>query len=280
MFLALFVPLIALQDPEYSAPNPPYRIAANIYYVGTKGIGAYLITTPKGHILIDGATEQGASVIEDNVRTLGFKLRDIKVLLQTHAHYDHVGGLAKLKADTKARFYAMRGDVWGLEHGQHDSDTDYPTGRFPAIKVDQILDDGGTVTLGGETLTAVHTPGHSKGCTSWTMTIRDSKIERGRPLKVLFFGSATVAGNVLVGNRAYPKIASDFRKTFSKLKQIKPDIFLANHPSFADMDAKRARLDAGHLDAFVDRESFAPFVEELRQAFETEFAKQSNQRQA
>lgn len=262
------------EDPTFSAPAAPYRIAANLYAVGTKGIGCYLLTTPKGHILIDGSTQAGATIIENNIRKLGFKLQDIKVLLATHAHFDHVGGLAKLKLDTGAKFFAMKEDVWSLEHGQHDSDTNYGPASYPPIKVDRILKDGSKVGLGGLTLVAHHIPGHTKGCTSWTMSLRDPSIEGGKRLSVMFFGSATVAGNILVGNRAYPGIASDFRRSFRKLRTFHPDIFLANHPSFADMDEKKARLDAGQVDAFVDRKGFPQLVEELRLAFEKEFARQ------
>lgn len=260
-------------DPSWSAPAKPYRIAANIYAVGTEGIGVYLITTPKGHILIDGATERGAQVVEDNVRSLGFKVGDIKILLETHAHFDHVAGLAKIKKDSKARFYAMRPDAWSLQNGKHDGDTDYGGASYPPVRVDHVIADGGTVSLGGTTLRALATPGHTKGCTSWTMTVRDPKIKSGKPLSVLFFGSATVAGNTLVGNKKYPGIARDYRRTFARFKLVHPDIFLANHPSFADMDEKKARLEKGDLAAFVDRKSFQPFIEDLRQSFESALAK-------
>lgn len=268
--------LLFAQNEAWSQPNKPYRIAGNIYQVGTKGIGVYLITSPKGHILLDAATEKGAEVVEANIRTLGFKLTDIKFLIETHAHFDHVGGLARLKANTGAKLIAMAGDKFALEHGVLDSDHDDKFPSFKPVKVDRVIRDGGTVELGVNKLTAISTPGHTKGDTSWMMVVRDPKIQKGKPLNVFFYGSTSVAGNHLIKNKKYPNILRDYRKTFARLKTFKVDIFLANHPEFADLAEKREAQLAGKVDAFVKPGEFAAFVKDSAVAFEETLAEQRN----
>jgi metallo-beta-lactamase class B len=258
------------QSESWSEARAPYHVAGNIYYVGTKGIGVYLINTPKGAILLDSATEKGADVIAANIKALGFKLSDVKYLIETHAHYDHVGGTAKLKKATGALLIASAGDRRALETGRHDGENSSGIGTFAPVKVDRIIGDGGKISLGGTTLTAHMTPGHSRGCTSWTMTINDL----GKPRKVLFFGSTTVAGNILVGNKIYPGIVNDYRRSFAMLKAMKADIFLTNHPEFADLDEKREAQIAGKADAFVDANALPAFVKASEAAFEEERARQ------
>jgi metallo-beta-lactamase class B len=258
------------QSADWSAAHQPYRVMGNIYYVGTKGIGVYLITTPKGHILLDGATEQGAKVVEANIKALGFKLKDVKYLIETHAHFDHVGGTATIKQDTGATFIASAADRAGLEGGIHDGLFNYGKATFTPIKVDRVIADGGKLTLGGTSLTAVITPGHSRGCTAWTMRIND----KGKPRTVIFYGSTTTAGNILVNNMIYPNIVSDFRSSFAKLKTIKADVFLTNHPEFADLEGKRALQMAGHTDAFVNAKELPAYVAKSEADFNAELAKQ------
>ena len=270
---ALCAPLAASADASWDAPSAPYRVVGNVYYVGTEGIGTYLIATPDGLILIDGATAKGASIIEANIRTLGFKLSDVKILLETHAHFDHVGGLAQLKADTGATLYASAGDTPSLEQGRHISDTDYGPATFAPMKVDRTLFDGSEVSLGGTTLTAHLTPGHTPGCTSWTLPV----VEAGKAHRAIFYCSTSVGGNVLIGNKGYPSIAEDFRATFAKLRHIDADIFLVNHPFFADLSGKHQRQLAGDAEAFVVPGELQKFVAESEQDFEAEFSKQQLQ---
>lgn len=258
------------QNPDWSAPSQPYWIAGNVYNVGTRGIGVYLITTPKGLILLDSATSDGAEVVKANIKALGFKLSDIRYLIETHAHFDHVGGTAKLKRETGATLVASAADRPALERGRHDGDNVNGVGRFAPVKVDRLISDGGTLSLGGTTLTAHLTPGHSKGCTSWTMTVPQGK----QRLRILFYGSTTTAGNILVDNRAHPGIVNDYRRTFAKLKAMKADIFLTNHPEFADLDAKRAAQIAGKRDAFIDPSALPAFVAKSEAAFEAELKRQ------
>lgn len=233
----------------YDAPHKPYRISEDIYYVGTQGIGVYLVDSGNGLIVIDSGTKDGVGQVEANILALGFKLADVRYLLETSARRDHVGGMAQLKKDTGAQLVASAGDRFGLERGvQVGESHDGPT-SFAPVAVDRVLNDGDTkVKLGHATLTAVFTPGYSRGDTAWTM---DTKIA-GRRVHVVIFGSAAVAGNVLVGNNAYPNIVGDYQKTFTTLKKMKADVLLTNRPEMADMEAKYQKLQAGKADAFVD----------------------------
>jgi metallo-beta-lactamase class B len=271
---ALLSHLFLAKNETWSQPNKPYRIAGNIYQVGTKGIGVYLVTSSKGHILLDAATEKGAEVVEANIKSLGFKLSDIKFLIESHAHYDHVGGMARLKSVTGAKLVAMAGDKFALEHGTMDSDHEDKLPGFKPVKVDRLIVDGGTLQLGEIKLTAHATSGHTKGDTSWTMVVRDPKIQKGKPLRVIFYGSTSVAGNQLIGNKKYPNIVRDYRRTFAFLKTLKADIFLANHPEFADLAEKRTAQLAGKVDAFVKPGEFAAFVKDSAESFEETLAEQ------
>jgi metallo-beta-lactamase class B len=256
-------------DPSWSAPHAPYQITDNIYAVGTEGIGVYLITTPKGHILLDAATEQGANVVEANIKSLGFKLKDIKYLLENHAHSDHVGGLAQLKRSTGATIVASQGDQHSLEHGTLDSETNWED-KFTPVKVEKILADGEKISLGGVQLQAVLTPGHTKGCTSWFMESPD----KGSTRKVAFICSLTTAGNKLVNNKIYPQIADDFRNTFARLKTKNADLLLIGHPDLANLEEKNIAKKNGKADAFVDSNGLQKFVKTFEDKFEAELEKQ------
>lgn len=256
-------------DPSWSAPHAPYRITDNIYNVGTDGISVYLITTPKGHILLDAATPEGAKVVEANIQSLGFNLKDIKYLIENHAHADHAGGLAQLKRATGAKLIASKGDHYALEHGILDSDANWDD-SFPPVKVDKTIADGKTLSLGGTHLQAIMTPGHTKGCTTWLTESQDHGVVR----KVIFACSLTTAGNRLINNKRYPGIADDFHNTFARLKEINADILLTGHPSFANLEEKYQAQLQGKKDAFVDAEALPKLVAECETAFEKELEKQ------
>ncbi len=228
--LLLAAPASADNPSAWTQPTAPFRIAGNIYYVGTQGLASYLIATPRGLILLDATMEENVPAIERNIRTLGFRLSDVKILLNSHAHFDHAGGLAKMKRDTRAELDAMDGDVWALENGKHFGDQNY-VGTFAPVKVDRRLKDGDTVSLGGVTMTAMLTAGHTRGCTTWTTNVRF----RGRMRNVVFPCSLSVAGNKLYGNRTYPGIVADYRESFRRMAAIKADIVLPAHPEFADV---------------------------------------------
>lgn len=266
---ALAAPAPAADPPAWTAPVKPFRIAGNIYYVGTKGLAAYLIVSRRGAILLDGTLAENAGLIERNIQSLGVPLHRVRLLISDHAHYDHVAGLARIKRDTGARLLASAGDRWALDHGTPRGDTDYGVRRFPPVKVDRVVKEGQTIRLGEVALTAHLTPGHTPGCTSWSMAIRD----RGVPRQVLFLCSITVAGNVLIGNRAYPGIAKDYRATFAKLAAMHPDILLTSHPEMADVLGREARREAGQTNAFVDPGALAALVADSRAAFEEALAK-------
>jgi metallo-beta-lactamase class B len=250
---------------RWNTPYAPFKVIGNIYYVGTAGVSAYLITSPKGHILIDGILAQSVPQIIGNVKALGFDIRDVKYLLNSHAHIDHAGGLAGLQRASGATMIASAADKPFLESGDIGHG---PSGgmKFPPVRVDRAIGDGGTLKLGGVTLTAHLTPGHSPGCTSWSLAATGAdRIRR----QVFFHCSGTVAGQSLMPE-AYPGIVANFRKTFAKVRTLKADIFLANHDNFFDLAEKRARQIAGDANAFVDAGELQRFNTLMEQRFEAE----------
>jgi len=251
-------------------PTEPFHVVGNIYYVGSKGIAAYLIVSPKGDILLDGTEAENAPMIERNIAKLGFKIRDVKVLLNNHAHFDHAGALAQLKADSKATFLANPRDKSILETGHITLPNSNDLLDFPPVKVDRVLRDGEIVRLGPIAMKAVFTPGHTPGCTSWTTTVRD----HGRTLAVVFPCSITVGGNPLVGNTGYPDIVADFRRSFARLGAMKADVVLPGHPDLADVQGRAARRTGDSPDAFIDRAALPKLVADSRRDFEQELAKQ------
>lgn len=262
---------VAMADnAEWSQPTQPFHVVANIYYVGTKGLSAYLITSGKQAILLDGTLKSTASLVEDNIAALGFKLSDVKIIVTSHAHYDHVAGVAQIKRDSGAKLHAIAADRWALENGLHDGETTCRRGTFPPVKVDHVLADGDVVRLGDVSLKATLTPGHTPGCTTWST----SATEAGRALKVVFPCSVTVAGNKLFGNKRYPGIVADFKTSFDRLAAMKADVVLPAHPEFADVLGRAKRRDAGEADAFVDPDLLGQIVERSRAAFKKELARQ------
>jgi metallo-beta-lactamase class B len=258
---------------DWSAPTDPFRVADNLYYVGTAGISAWLITTPKGHIVIDGAMPTSAPLIQSSIRRLGFQPKDVKILLNTHAHFDHTGGLADLKRDTGARLLANPADRKALETGIYPGWEEVRDLDFAPVKVDGDLKDGQAVRLGDAVLTPHFTPGHSPGCTTWTFQATD----RGRPLDVLLYCSTSVAANRLVSRERgpqYPGIVEDYRNSFARLKTLKADVFLAPHGEQFGLEAKRAKLKSDGVNPFVDPEELARRVTASEADFSRELARQ------
>lgn len=209
----------------WSDPAEPFRILANIHYVGGVNIASYLLTTPEGHILLDTGMPRMHQTVRANIETLGFKVRDIKIMISSHAHVDHVGAHAEMQKATGARVMAMAEDAVALEQGKDLSPVEYD--NWSAVKVDRVLRDGDTVTLGGTTLRAVWTPGHTPGATTWVTTVQDG----GRSYNVVFPGGAAPnAGPLVVGNPKHPTLAEDTLRTFGTLRQLNPDIALPGHP--------------------------------------------------
>lgn len=260
---------------EWNRAAQPFTIVGNVHFVGVAGLGAYLITTPEGHILIDGGLPESAPRIIQSIRDLGFDPADVRILLNTHAHVDHAGGLSEIQAVTGARIMASEGDRGALESGRHHGLTNYGTWWFPPVRVDEIVADGQVVELGGVRLRAIVTPGHTAGCTNWSLPVED----RGRNLTVLFFCSASIGGNRLVGNSEYPHIVDDYRRTFERLAQVEADVVLANHPDVADLFERRERQIAGDSAAFVDPSALGAITEAFRQAFEAGLERQTSEAQ-
>lgn len=263
----------ALAQANWNTPTEPFHIIGNVYYVGTEGLGAYLFVTPEGHILLDGATPQGAPIIEANIAKLGFKLSDVKILLNSHAHYDHSGGLAQLKKDTGATLSVMEGDVSAIEGGFYLGSESNKAMGAPPVKVDKVLHDGDKVTLGGFSLTANLTAGHSRGCTSWGWTVQ----HEGKALEGLVFCSATVAANRITPPLQYPAIVEDYRATFAKAKKMKVDVFLAPHGEFFQLAAKRSlqKAQPDGPNQFVTPGEFTKFILLQEQAFEKTLAERT-----
>jgi len=256
---------------NWTKPTRPYRVVGNIYYVGTEGISSWLITSSEGHVLLDGGPNaEVGKQIERNIATLGFQLSDVKILINTHAHYDHAGGLAQLKADTGAKLWISRGDQRAIEQGHHIGDNENGPTPMPAVKVDKAFGDGQKLKLGETALVAHLTPGHTIGCTSWTTAV----FEKGRPLNVTFTCSLSVAGNVLVGNKEHRTIVADYRASFAKLRAIPTDVMLPAHEEQGNLMAKRQKQLRGDPNAFVDPTELARFVDASEAAFNTELARQ------
>ena len=264
--LALTLSAPAFAQANWNKPAEPFHVIDNIYYVGTEGLGAYLFTGEEGHVLLDGATPEGAAVIKANIAKLGFKLSDVKILLNSHAHFDHSGGLADLKAATGATLQAMEGDISALEGGFYLGSEDVKTMGAPPVKVDRVLKDGDKVELPGITLVAHATPGHSRGCTSWGTTASAGR----ENYEVLVFCSATVAANRITPPLQYDGIVEDYRTTFAKAKTMRVDIPLAPHPEFFGLlqKADKAKADKTQ-NFFVDPGAFQPYIKRLEEAFET-----------
>ena len=255
---------------RWNKPTEPFTMIGNIHYVGTDGLAVYLITTPQGHLLIDTAMPEATSQIKANVEKLGFKIADIKYLINTHAHIDHTGGLAELKQLSGAQLISGEADKPLLEGGYYPGRETVQELKFPPVKVDRTVKAGDTVSLGGTTMTAHATPGHSPGCTSWSMDVADGAEKRS----VMFFCSATVALNRLVGMPTHPTIIEDYKKTFAWAKSVQADVLLAPHPEMYGMQDKRAKIAAGTPNPFVKPGEFTTYLASLEKAFDDGLAKQ------
>lgn len=258
---------------KWDAPTEPFRVVDNVYYVGTQGLAAYLVTSPQGHVLIDTVMPGNTATTITAIEKLGFKVADIKVMLNTHAHLDHTGGFAEIKAASGAQMVAGAKDKPLLESGTYPGREDVAELKFPPVKVDRAVSDGDVVSLGPIKLVAHATPGHSPGCTTWTMNVKDNGAEHG----VIFFCSATVALNRLVGSPTHPGIVDDYRRTLATAGSIKGDILLAPHPEMFGMDAKRAAIASGAPNPFIKAGEFQTYLVKLKADFDAGLAKQEAQ---
>lgn len=264
-FAALLSPLLLnaqAQNPDWHKPFPAFRIAGNLYYVGTADLAIYVMHTLQGDILINTNFPEDVPALKKSMQQVGLKYSDITYLLTSHAHSDHDGALGVIKKETGATILVMQEDASEVES--------IAPGR-PGIHVDRVLRDGYTVELAGAKLIAHHTPGHTRGCTTWTLRV----LENNAVMNVVIVGSPNVnPGTYLVNNKQYPTIAQDYLKTFSILKTLPCDIFLGAHGEYFGLKDKYAKLKAGNANAFVDPNGYKTWVAAKEQEFLTEWERQ------
>jgi metallo-beta-lactamase class B len=255
-------------------PFEPFEVIGNIHYVGASDVSSFLITTRDGHILIDSGFEATVPMIRESVRKLGYRFEDIKILLNSHAHLDHAGGHALLKRLTRAQIVMSEADATLLAHGGKG---DFPPiseriMSYEAAQADRIIHDGDKVSLGGTTLTAHLTPGHTKGCTTWTMVLEDG----GKQYNVVIYGSTTILPGVrLVNNPKYPQIVDDFTRTFKVLGSLPCDVFLAPHGSMFGLREKARRHALGQMpNPFIDPDGYRSFLARSEQGFRQQLTRE------
>jgi metallo-beta-lactamase class B len=254
-------------------PFPAHKVVGNVYYVGSKDLATFLVTTPEGHILINSGFERTVPLIQKSVESLGFKMTDVKILLASHAHSDHVAGHALLQKLTGAKVYVMRGDDQVIASGGKGQYM-YTISRWTPCKVDRVLEDRDEVRLGGTTLVARLTPGHTRGCTTWTWRAQDG----GKDYDVVVIGSPNVnPGFRLVDNKDYPEIAVDFARTFEVLKSLPCDVFLGAHGGYYGLVERYDLFKKGQGNAFVNPEGYKEFVAQKERAFRSNLAAQQGQ---
>jgi metallo-beta-lactamase class B len=277
----LIAPLDAQIDPNWTTPIAPFKIADNLYYVGSRDLAAYLITTPAGNILINANLDSSPPQIRASVEKLGLRWADTKILLNGQAHYDHLAGASQIVRETHAQNMVMDDDVKVAESGGHADfmATSKLMVFYPPVKADRVLHDGDTVTLGGVTLTAHKTPGHTRGCTTWTFRVHVPGDPQDKQRNVVIVGGVSFWSDYRLVDRpgrpsSYPGITQDFEHTFTALLALPCDIFLGAHGNYFDMQAKLARYPAEGPRVFIDPAGYAAFVASSRDAFEKELAKQ------
>jgi metallo-beta-lactamase class B len=265
--------------PDWVNPFPAHQVMGNIYYVGSESLASYLITTPQGNILINSSLEQSVPLIQASIEKLGFKFSDTKILLISHAHWDHCAGSAKIKSMTHAKYMVLDADVPVIESGgkkdfRYGSD---PSTYYPPAKVDRVLHDGDEVKLGDVVLVAHKTAGHTKGCTTWTMKVKDDKT--GKTYDVVIVGSPNVnPGYKLVNNADYPQIAQDYKHAFAVWKALPCEIFLGAHGGYYDMATKYPKLSASGENPFIDPEGYKAYIADREAAYKEELEKQEMQK--
>jgi metallo-beta-lactamase class B len=259
---------------ERSLPFQPRKIIGNIYYVGTNLISSFLIVTPAGHILIDTGHIQMLPQVEANIEKLGFKTRDVKILLNSHAHEDHCGGFAEFQRRTGAKVVASNADGELMMHGGKGDFFWGDAMTYEPVQPDRIVSDGDRVELGGVSLAAHLTPGHTKGCTSWSMQVN----EDGKKYDVLFLCGLTVSPYKLTNNERYPNIVGDARSSLARLRGMHVDVLLAAHGFWFDLEGKAARQKAGAPNPFIDPGELGRHLTEMQNDLEQALQSQERQR--
>jgi metallo-beta-lactamase class B len=261
-FFAGAASMLAQGNPDWHREFPAFQIAGNLYYVGTADLAVYLIHTPRGNILINSDFEQDLPLIKKSIEQLGFHYSDTKIILISHAHGDHDAATGLIRKETGAKLMVMDADV-------PEEESTAP-GR-PGAHVDRVLHDRVTVKLGGSELVAHLTPGHTRGCTTWTMQVHDG----ARTLNVVIVGSPNVnPGYILVDNQKYPRIAEDYVKTFAVLKSLPCDVFLGAHGGYFRLKTKYKKMKAGAANPFIDPEGYKSYIADRENAFRKEWERQ------
>jgi len=271
LLLAAAIPALAQKGDK---PFPAHRVVGNVYYVGSANYASYLIATPVGHVLINSSFESTVPWIRANIEKLGFRFQDVKILLTSHAHADHVAGNFLVQELTGAKAMVMAGDE-GLVRSGGRNDFHYgDKAAFKPSRVHHVLRDGEEVKLGDAVLTAHLTPGHTKGCTTWTL----KAAEGGKTYDVVIIGSPNVnPGYKLVDNVNYPAIATDFARTFQVLKSLHCDVFLGAHGNYYAMEEKHKLLEnRPSRNPFIDPDGYRGYVESKEKAYVAELARQRN----
>ncbi len=258
------------EQPEWSKDYPPFRIVGNLYYVGTYDLASYLIVTPKGNILINTGLPGSDTMIRRHVEALGFKFSDIRILLATHAHFDHVGAAAAIKKATGAKMMINEFDAPVLADG---GNSDYVMGgkgmMFMPVKADRLLHDRDTIKLGGMQIIALHHPGHTKGASSFMFDVKDPH----RTYRVLIANMPSILSETNVsGMPGYPNVGKDYAYTLNAMKLLQFDIFLASHASQFDLQKKHKPGDAYNPDAFIDRAGYDEAIDALQKNYEKRLA--------
>lgn len=255
---------------QWAQPVAPFQMFPHVYYVGTRNLSSVLLSTPEGLILIDAALDASAPTIKAHIEALGFDIKDLRYILNSHARLDQAGGIARLKAWSGAKVVASAANAEQLALGGKQ---DFALGdalSFPPVKADIIVGEGDSITLGGLTLTALMTPGHLPGATSWLTTLRQGE----QNYRLVYADSLATPDYYLIDNKNYPDLVQDIRGSFARLAEQQADIFIANKGTRFDLENKIVRLRAGDLDAFVDRQGLQHYVKESQKVFEAQLAKQ------
>ena len=284
IFTVLFILWRSAINKNRQVPVGPFSIAENLHYVGINNVTSFLITGPEGHVLIDGAYPETAPMIVKSIHSLGYRIEDVKVLLNSHAHFDHAGGLAYLKEASGAALWASHADAEIIEAGGVGDPSLGPltylnfigTGTFPEAQVDHRFEDGATLRVGPIELTAHITAGHTPGCTSWSFPVKDGDQE----LLAVSICSLTILPFVsLVEPETYPGIRGDYEQSFATLKNLPADIFLGAHAPWFRLEQKmRKQADAARsVDPFIDPEGYLNFINNAEKRFHTMLAKQQGE---
>ena len=279
LFAFLFYQWQAAIERNRSIPDQPFQIAENLYYVGSTGVTSFLLTGPEGHILIDGGYPETGPLVIGSIAKLGFNIKDVKVLLNTHAHFDHAGGLKELQDSSGAQLWVSQGDADIVASGGAGDRASFGPlrflrlGRFPAARVDHRFNSDTTIRVGPIAVTAHLTPGHTPGCTTWSTLIH----HRDRDLLAVDVCSLTLLPFMkLADPQNYPGIRTDFEKSFQTLRALPADIFLGSHGSFFSLARKRRERakTADPVDPFIDHDGYLRLIDDAESSFRKELAKE------